>query len=73
MELRSPTKAEVDMYEGALLVNRAFVKHILAQIPRNAHEYSPLVGEEDYRRHETKQLVENYFENPSRNLVSFFE
>lgn len=38
----------------------------------NTHEYYPLVSEEEYRRHEAKQLVENYFENSVTNLVSFF-
>lgn len=38
----------------------------------NTHEYYPLVSEADYRRHEAKQLVENYFENSVTSLVSFF-
>lgn len=38
----------------------------------NTHEYYPLVSEEDYRRHEARQLVENYFENSVTSLVSFF-
>ncbi|WP_090150059.1 BlaI/MecI/CopY family transcriptional regulator [Dyadobacter soli] len=38
----------------------------------NTHEYYPLVSEADYRKHEAKQLVENYFENSVTSLVSFF-
>lgn len=38
----------------------------------NTHEYYPLVSEADYRRHEARQLVENYFENSVTSLVSFF-
>ncbi|WAC14644.1 BlaI/MecI/CopY family transcriptional regulator [Dyadobacter pollutisoli] len=38
----------------------------------NTHEYYPLISEEEYRRHEVQQLMENYFDNSVGNLVSFF-
>ena len=36
------------------------------------HEYYPLISEEEYKRHEVKQLMVNYFDNSVANLVSFF-
>ncbi|KAA0993974.1 BlaI/MecI/CopY family transcriptional regulator [Dyadobacter aurulentus] len=36
------------------------------------HEYFPLISEEEYKRHEMKQLMVNYFDNSLPNLVSFF-
>jgi BlaI family penicillinase repressor len=36
------------------------------------HEYFPLITEEEYKRHEMKQLMVNYFDNSLSNLVSFF-
>ncbi|TDB67398.1 BlaI/MecI/CopY family transcriptional regulator [Arundinibacter roseus] len=38
----------------------------------NSHEFYPLISEEDYRKHEVDQLMENYFDNSVANLVSFF-
>ncbi|MBO9611363.1 MAG: BlaI/MecI/CopY family transcriptional regulator [Dyadobacter sp.] len=38
----------------------------------NTHEYYPLISEQEYRKYEVQQLVENYFDNSVTNLVSFF-
>lgn len=38
----------------------------------NTHEYYPLISEQEYRKFEVQQLVENYFDNSVTNLVSFF-
>lgn len=38
----------------------------------NTHEYYPLISEQEYRKFEVQQLVENYFDNSMSNLVSFF-
>ena len=38
----------------------------------NSHEFFPLISEEEYRRHEVDQLLDNYFDNSVANLVSFF-
>lgn len=38
----------------------------------NAHEFFPLVSEEEFRRHEVDQLMDNYFDNSVASLVSFF-
>ncbi|WP_353718974.1 BlaI/MecI/CopY family transcriptional regulator [Dyadobacter sp. 676] len=38
----------------------------------NTHEYYPLISEQEYRKHEVQQLVENYFDNSVGNLVSYF-
>ncbi len=32
----------------------------------------PLISEQEYRKYEVQQLVENYFDNSVSNLVSFF-
>lgn len=36
------------------------------------HEYFPLITEEAYRHFQTSQLMENYFDNSLKKLVSFF-
>lgn len=36
------------------------------------HEYYPLITEEQYKRFQTEQLMENYFDNSIQKLVSFF-
>jgi BlaI family penicillinase repressor len=36
------------------------------------HEYYPLISRAEYKRHEMKQLMENYFDNSLPQLVSFF-
>jgi predicted transcriptional regulator len=38
----------------------------------NTHEYYPLISEEEYKGHEVKQLMQNYFDNSATSLVSFF-
>tara|TARA_R110002124_G_scaffold20531_1_gene80344 strand:- start:674 stop:1063 length:390 start_codon:yes stop_codon:yes gene_type:complete len=38
----------------------------------NTNQYFPLIEEEEFKRHEIQQLVENYFDNSMSNLVSFF-
>ena len=38
----------------------------------NTHEYYPLISEQEYRKYEVQQLVENYFDNSVTKLVSFF-
>jgi BlaI family penicillinase repressor len=52
-----------------ILEKKEMVAHV---IYGNTHEYYPLISEEDYRGHEVRQLIENYFENSVTNLVSFF-
>jgi len=36
------------------------------------HEYYPLITEEQYKRFQTEQLMNNYFGNSLQQLVSFF-
>lgn len=38
----------------------------------STHQYYPLISEEEYKRYEVEQLMDNYFENSAANLVSFF-
>lgn len=36
------------------------------------HEYYPVISRDEYKRHEVRQLMENYFDNSVPELVSFF-
>ena len=36
------------------------------------HQYFPLVSKEDYKRHITEKLLENYYENSAESMLSFF-
>ncbi|WP_025764408.1 BlaI/MecI/CopY family transcriptional regulator [Dyadobacter tibetensis] len=36
------------------------------------HEYYPLIREEDYKRFEVQNLMQNYFDNSLPNLLSYF-
>lgn len=38
----------------------------------NVYVYSPRIGEEEYKKEFLSGVVENYFENSYKNLVSFF-
>lgn len=38
----------------------------------NTYEYSPLVTEENYKKHFISGVVSNYFENSYKEMVSFF-
>ncbi|RYF96765.1 MAG: BlaI/MecI/CopY family transcriptional regulator, partial [Chitinophagaceae bacterium] len=37
-----------------------------------AHQYYPLIPREDYRKHATEKLLDNYFENSVESMFSFF-
>ena len=37
-----------------------------------AHQYYPLINKEDYKRHATEKLLDNYFENSVESMFSFF-
>lgn len=37
-----------------------------------AHQYYPLISREDYKRHATEKLLDNYFENSVESMFSFF-
>lgn len=52
-----------------ILEKKGIVAHITYG---NTHEYYPLISEQEYRKYEVQQLVENYFDNSVTNLVSFF-
>lgn len=48
-------------------------KNIVSHITYGStHQYYPLISEEEYKRYEVEQLMDNYFENSAANLVSFF-
>ena len=38
----------------------------------NVYEYFPLVKENDYKKNYMKGVVQNYFENSYKDMVSFF-
>ena len=52
-----------------ILEKKQVVSHITYG---NSHEFFPLISEQEYRRHEVDQLMDNYFDNSVANLVSFF-
>lgn len=52
-----------------ILEKKGIVTHVTYG---NTHEYYPLISEQEYRKYEVQQLVENYFDNSVTNLVSFF-
>jgi len=37
-----------------------------------AHQYYPLISREDYKRHATEKLLDNYFGNSVESMFSFF-
>lgn len=37
-----------------------------------AHQYYPIVSREDYKRHATSKLLDNYFGNSVERMFSFF-
>lgn len=48
-------------------------KNIVSHITYGStHQYYPLISEEEYKRYEVEQLMDNYFGNSAVNLVSFF-
>jgi BlaI family transcriptional regulator, penicillinase repressor len=51
-----------------ILENKGFVGH---KAFGNTHEYFPLISKPDYRRHTFKNLVNKYFDNSVKNVVSF--
>lgn len=38
----------------------------------NTYQYSAIIDEEQFKRHELQQLMTNYFDNSAASLVSFF-
>jgi predicted transcriptional regulator len=51
-----------------ILVDKEFVS--IAVLGRH-HEYSPLVGKDEYSKRTMKQMVKGYFEGSFSNVVSF--
>jgi BlaI family penicillinase repressor len=43
-----------------------------SQLVGNTYLYSPVMGENDYKKRFIQGVVNNYFENSYKNLVSFF-
>ncbi|MDD2387827.1 MAG: BlaI/MecI/CopY family transcriptional regulator [Bacteroidales bacterium] len=52
-----------------ILANKGFVAH---RVYGNTHEYFPLISKESYKKRSLNKLVNNYFDNSYKNLVSFF-
>ncbi|WP_432709368.1 BlaI/MecI/CopY family transcriptional regulator [Pedobacter sp.] len=52
-----------------ILENKGFLAH---EAFGKAHQYYPLISREDYRRHATSKLLDNYFENSVESMFSFF-
>jgi predicted transcriptional regulator len=51
-----------------ILVDKEFVSIIV--LGRH-HEYSPIVGKDEYSKRTMKQMVKGYFEGSFSNVVSF--
>ena len=52
-----------------ILENKGFVAH---KAYGKTHEYFPLTSREDYKEGSLNKLVNNYFDNSYKTLVSFF-
>ena len=52
-----------------ILETKGFLAH---EAFGKAHQYYPLISREDYRRHATSKLLDNYFENSVESMFSFF-
>ncbi len=51
-----------------ILETKGFLAH---EAFGKAHEYYPLISREDYKRHATEKLLDNYFENSVESMFSF--
>ena len=54
----------------SLLLERK--KYVKAKRYGNTHEYRPLIPQEEYKRTFMGSVVNNYFENSYKEMVSFF-
>ncbi|MEJ5963889.1 BlaI/MecI/CopY family transcriptional regulator [Pedobacter immunditicola] len=52
-----------------ILESKGFLAH---EAFGKAHQYYPLISREDYKRHATEKLLDNYFENSVESMFSFF-
>lgn len=52
-----------------ILETKGFVTH---EPVGRGHRYYPLVSKEDYRAFAAGKLLQNYFDNSARQLISFF-
>ena len=46
--------------------------YISSKLYGNTHEYTPLICENDYKAKFMSNVVQNYFENSYKEMVSFF-
>lgn len=51
-----------------ILEDKGFVSH---NVYGNTHQYFPIVGKEEYRKRSFSNLVDKYFDNSAKNVVSF--
>ena len=52
-----------------LLQDKGFIGH---KEYGNTHEYFPMVSKEEYRKHFIKYVIQDYFDNSYRNVVTYF-
>ncbi|EDM37481.1 putative antibiotic resistance-related regulatory protein [Pedobacter sp. BAL39] len=52
-----------------ILETKGFIAH---EAFGKSHQYFPLIGREDYKRHATEKLLGNYFGNSVESMFSFF-
>lgn len=46
--------------------------YVAYEVYGNTHQYYPIVAKEDYRKRFMNEVIEDYFNNSYKNLVSFF-
>ena len=52
-----------------ILESKGFVGH---QNFGKSHQYFPLIPRDAYKKHVTEKLLQNYFDNSARNMLSYF-
>lgn len=57
---------------ASIIKNLERKKYVKAKHYGNTYEYSPLIKESEYKRTFMSGVVQNYFENSYKEMVSFF-
>ncbi|MDD4516022.1 BlaI/MecI/CopY family transcriptional regulator [Massilibacteroides sp.] len=57
---------------ASIIKNLERKKYVKAKQHGNTYEYTPIIAESDYKRAFMNGVVQNYFENSYKEMVSFF-
>ena len=52
-----------------ILESKGFIGH---HAYGRTHQYYPLISKEEYKRYETRKLLDNYYGNSAKSMLSFF-